>query len=146
METIAIASEVNPTLQQQMAQQQLQQQLQQRQMQRRWNPTFAFMNGANNDGMSEFGSEGEDSELPSAAGMATPRPGSPVRIEEGEEGSGASNSFPIATPQISHAILSQQLISGILNSFSDVKVLPWRPKVRTGDIEVRCSCLRHCKV
>ncbi|VDO10968.1 unnamed protein product [Rodentolepis nana] len=111
-------------VQQQLAQQQLQQQLNQRQMQRRWNPSF-YQCGTNGD----LNLNKDDENL----GAATPRPGSPVRSPE--SGNEIEEKKAVAAAQFSHSILSQQLIAGIMNSLSDVKVLPWRPKVRTSDIE-----------
>lgn len=111
-------------VQQQIAQQQLQQQLNQRQMQRRWNITFNLSNSDNGGG-------GETVEESVALGSATPRPGSPVKsVDENDQ------TLTNLGPQFPHSILSQQLITGIMNSLADVKVLPWRPKVRTSDIEV----------
>lgn len=117
-------------VQQQIAQQQLQQQLNQRQMQRRWNPNFNLNSngGGNNDDSNK-----EDDAL----GTATPRPGSPVRnFESSTNGENDDKTSVGAATQFSHSVLSKQLIAGIMNSLSDVKVLPWRPKVRTSDIEV----------
>eukprot|EP00108_Taenia_solium_P008306 TsM_000739700 transcript=TsM_000739700 gene=TsM_000739700 len=110
-------------VQQQIAQQQLQQQLNQRHMQRRWNITFNLSNSDN-------GGAGETAEESVALGSATPRPGSPVKSVDGND-----QTLTNLGPQFSHSILSQQLITGIMNSLADVKVLPWRPKVRTSDIE-----------
>uniref|UniRef100_A0A5K3FGP0 N1221 domain-containing protein n=1 Tax=Mesocestoides corti TaxID=53468 RepID=A0A5K3FGP0_MESCO len=122
-------------VQQQLAQQQLQQQLQQRQMQRRWNPTFNF---ATSDNVGS-GESMREADLP---GIATPRPGSPVKNEDAVD-TPMPSTVPAPGSQIPHSILSQQLITGILNSFSDVKVLPWRPKVRTSDIENFVNSARH---
>ena len=112
-------------VQQQIAQQQLQQQLNQRQMQRRWNPSFNLWNSPENGG----GNGGQATKDGEDFGGATPRPGSPVRSVDDDDQTGQNAQFP-------HSILSQQLITGIMSSLSDVKVLPWRPKVRTSDIEV----------
>lgn len=112
-------------VQQQIAQQQLQQQLDQRQMQRRWNPSFC-QGGSNGD--SNLNKDDE------TLGAATPRPGSPVRSQESSDD--VEEKKAVAAARFSHSILSQQLIAGIMNSLSDVKVLPWKPKVRTTDIEV----------
>ncbi|VUZ47755.1 unnamed protein product [Hymenolepis diminuta] len=111
-------------VQQQIAQQQLQQQLDQRQMQRRWNPSFC-QGGSNGD--SNLNKDDE------TLGAVTPRPGSPVRSQESS--GDVEETKVVAAARFSHSILSQQLIAGIMNSLSDVKVLPWRPKVRTTDIE-----------
>ncbi len=121
-------------VQQQIVQQQLQQQLQQRQMQRRWNPSFNFL-AADSSGGSNNNDPSKDADA--AGGMATPRPGSPVK-KDSDDADGQATPGLTAGAQIPHSILSQQLITGIINSFSDVKVLPWRPKVRTSDIEVSC--------
>ncbi|VDM34422.1 unnamed protein product [Hydatigera taeniaeformis] len=112
-------------VQQQIAQQQLQQQLNQRQMQRRWNITFNLPN-SDNGGVGG----GESIEENASLGSSTPRPGSPVKSADGND-----STLTNINPKFSHSILSQQLITGIMNSLADVKVLPWRPKVRTSDIE-----------
>lgn len=118
-------------VQQQIARQQLQQQLQQREMQRRLNPSFNL--APNESGGVGLNSDQLSKELDATGGQTTPRPGSPIKNDDATD---ATQTSSTGAAQIPQTIISQQIITGIMNSFSDVKVLPWRPKVRTGDIEV----------
>lgn len=100
------------------------QQLAQQQQQLKRKPNFDFIGDSNNSGALE-GSEMSGGVVD--PGMSTPRPNSPVRdLKDG--------SMP-ACPQLSNPLLVPQRLGNMANPFSDLRVLPWRPKVRTSDIE-----------
>nr|VZI47649.1 unnamed protein product [Spirometra erinaceieuropaei] len=105
-------------------QQLAQQQQQQQQQQWKRKPNFDFISDNNNSGAPE-GTEMSGGVVD--PGMSTPRPNSPVRdLKDG--------SIPNC-PQLTNPLLVQQRLGGMANPFSDLRVLPWRPKVRTSDIE-----------
>nr|VZI52017.1 unnamed protein product [Spirometra erinaceieuropaei] len=110
-------------------QQLAQQQQQQQQQQWKRKPNFDFISDNNNSGAPE-GTEMSGGVVD--PGMSTPRPNSPVRdLKDG--------SIPNC-PQLTNPLLVQQRLGGMANPFSDLRVLPWRPKVRTSDIEVQYLC------